>query len=315
MREMFVERKFRRSSMKLIVQANKIIDDYQARGFTLTLRQLYYQFVARGLLDNQQHEYKRLGSVVNDARIAGLIDWATIEDRTRFMREHASWGSTQDFAKSALVCYSADLWEGQPYRPEVWIEKDALTGVIEPVCNEFRVPYFACRGYSSQSMQYEAGKRFENQLAAGLTPIIFHLGDHDPSGIDMTRDNADRLSMFAREGVQVERLALNWEQVEEHKPPPNPAKESDSRSTAYIARFGESSWELDALDPSVLDELLRTKITALIELDTWDAAQKTEKKKRALLEDAADRWGTVEKFLARPKRKNPKKRSQGRKQV
>src|SRR5580704_4773196 len=89
--EEFVSRNFSAGSLALIEHANTIIDEYQAEGFTLTLRQLYYQFVSRDLIKNQQSEYKRLGSIINDARLAGLIDWAAIEDRTRTVRTTAFW--------------------------------------------------------------------------------------------------------------------------------------------------------------------------------------------------------------------------------
>lgn len=295
--EQFIEKSFRRDSLEIIERADEIIADYQAQGFSLTLRQLYYQFVARGLLPNRQSEYKRLGSIINDARLAGLIDWHAIEDRTRFLRTHSSWTDPSDIIRSAADSFALDLWEGQQYAPEVWVEKDALIGVIEPACNRFRVPYYACRGYSSQSEQWRAGQRYQNALNRGRFPIVFHLGDHDPSGIDMTRDNETRLSMFAREGIEVRRLALNWEQIEQYSPPPNPAKETDSRAAGYIERFGNSSWELDALDPRVIDRLISSAIESVLDRDAFDARIEEEHEHRAALDLAAKRWTEVEDFL------------------
>jgi hypothetical protein len=74
---------FRSASLSVIELANSIIAEYQAQGYDLTLRQLYYQFVARGIIPNSDAEYKKLGSVINDGRLAGLIDWDSITDRTR----------------------------------------------------------------------------------------------------------------------------------------------------------------------------------------------------------------------------------------
>jgi hypothetical protein len=171
-REVFVEKKFQKPTMAVIEQANVIIDEYAARGFTLTLRQLYYQFVARGLVsENSQREYKRLGAIVSDARLAGLVDWDAIEDRTRYVRRLSSWDDPADIIESAAESYREDIWSGQRWRPEVWIEKDALVGVIEGVCAEYRVPHFPCRGNNSQSAQYEAGKRFERHLAGSSAPM------------------------------------------------------------------------------------------------------------------------------------------------
>ena len=233
----------------MIGQANRIIAEYQALGFVLTLRQLYYQFVSRAAIANTLAEYKRLGTIIRSGRRAGLIDWDAIEDRTRNVRRLPSWSNPSEIIEAVSRQYREDLWAGQYFRPEVWIEKDALLGVIENVCEEFRVPYFACRGNNSESEQYKAGKRFADYRDEGLTPLVLHLGDHDPNGLDMTRDNRDRLALFARGDVEVRRIALNLDQVELYRPPPNPAKETDSRYAAYARQFGTECWELDALEP------------------------------------------------------------------
>jgi hypothetical protein len=194
--------------------------------------------------------------------------------------------------------YREDLWKDQVYRPEVWIEKDALLGVIEPVCREWRVPYFACRGNNSESEQYKAGKRFERHIADGLIPIVLHLGDHDPNGIDMTRDNRDRLAMFAREGVEVRRLALNMDQVEQYAPPPNFAKETDSRYAVYVRDFGTTEcWELDALNPSVIAALIRNEIEAIVDHAAWNASMAEETQNRSTLGKASANWARLEIFL------------------
>lgn len=298
-KEAFVQKAFRRSSLTIIDQANTIIAEYQGAGFTLTLRQLYYQFVARDIIPNRQSEYKRLGSIINDARLAGLIDWNAIEDRTRNVRSHNSWSSPESIVSACARQYAEDLWDSQDFRMEVWIEKDALIGVVEPICTEWRLPYYACRGYSSQSEQYAAGKRFASLNELGITPIVLHLGDHDPSGIDMTRDNADRLAMFARHGVEVRRLALNMNQIEEYGPPPNPAKETDSRFANYSAEYNtDESWELDALEPQVISELIRTEIDRDIDLEAWNAAYDASEQNRETLSAIADRWDAVQAFLA-----------------
>lgn len=295
--ELFIDRKFSDSSLAIIEQANSIIADYQAQGFTLTLRQLYYQFVSRDLIANKQSEYKRLGSIINDGRLAGLVDWDAIEDRTRNVRTHSAWDDPSEIIQSAANSYAEDLWADQTYRPEVWIEKDALIGVIEPVCHRFKVPYFACRGYSSQSEQWRAGKRFADVFEAGQTPIVLHLGDHDPSGIDMTRDNADRLTLFAGEEVEVKRLALNFDQIRRYRPPPNPAKETDSRAASYIEQFGGKSWELDALDPKVIDALISSEIEDLINPEKWEKAKQREARRQNILSKMALNWSEVEDFI------------------
>lgn len=257
MKHCYQEKKFHNASLAIIATANKIIAEYQRDGFDLTLRQLYYQFVAKDLIANNVKEYKSLGSLINDARLAGLVDWDAIVDRTRNLAGNTHWSSPSHRLRAAVEGYQIDKWEDQEYRLEVWIEKEALAGVIERICCELDIDFFSCRGYTSQSEMHVAGERLSGYIADGQKPVIIHLGDHDPSGKDMTRDIDDRLDMFCgKDEVKIERIALNIDQVKALKLPPNPAKLTDSRAKDYIRQFGKSSWELDALDPK--------KITAMI---------------------------------------------------
>lgn len=284
MREQFLEKTFKARSVAIIHKANEIIEEYTAAGYTLTLRQLYYQFVARDLLENSQQSYKRLGSVINDARLAGLISWTAIEDRTRNLQKLSLWDSPREILEIARDSYRINKWKDQPYYPEVWIEKEALVGVIAQICDELEVPYFACRGYTSQSEQWGAGKRFHKASNNGQKGIVLHLGDHDPSGIDMTRDNSDRLDLLSRySGVVVRRLALNYDQIEEYNPPPNPAKMTDSRFEGYSIKYGDSSWELDALEPRVIRDLIEEEVLKLRDERLWNEAVKKQEEEREQL--------------------------------
>jgi hypothetical protein len=302
-RETFIEQKFRAATLAVIEQANTIIAEYWDQGFVLTLRQLFYQFVARVLIENTHLQYKRLGTIVGDAREAGLIDWGAIEDRTRSLRTHSAWNDPADIIESAADGYREDLWGRQTYRPEVWIEKAALIGVIEGVCTEFRTPYYATIGNGSKTELYKAGKRFADYLGQGLIPVVLHLADHDPNGIDMTRDIQDRLALYAGRDVEVRRIALNLDQVEQYRPPPNFAKEADSRYAGYVRQFGTTEcWELDALSPTVIAALIRDEIEALIDTDPWNSALAEEQRNKGLLELAAANWAMVEKLLRKGRR-------------
>lgn len=281
-----------------VKHANEIIAEYDAKGFKLTLRQLYYQFVARGLIPNRSSEYQRLGVIINHARLGGLIDWSAIEDRGRNLQSVTAWRSPDQIIGTCAEQYRIDLWSDQPKRFEVWIEKEALVGVIEPVCRELRVAWFACKGYVSQSEMWHAGaNRIRGYCNQGQTPIIIHLGDHDPSGIDMSRDIEDRLSMFAGRPVEVRRIALNMKQIDEFKPPPNPAKVTDSRFESYQATYGDESWELDALDPETLARLIREAVEPEIDLDRWDGRVKLEKADRSLLAGIVDRMDDIHDMI------------------
>ena len=296
MKRCYRSKNFNKSSLLVIQQANEIFEQYTAQGYTLTLRQIYYQFVARDLLPNLQKSYKRLGNILNHARVAGLVDWDHMEDRTRNLQSMPHWNSPESIIYSAATGYHIDKWEGQTYRPEVWIEKDALAGIIEGPCNQSDVPYFSVRGYNSQSEMHGAARRLQRWRDGGQTPVIIHLGDHDPSGIHMTQDIVDRMWMF-NGGVEVRRIALTIDQVEQFNPPPNFAKESDARFRAYAEEFGTDSWELDALEPRFLEDLVRTEIESLRDSEQWDAQVQKEKDHKRLLNLVSEQWDEVTAFL------------------
>lgn len=286
-------KKFSTDRQDLIAKANDIIAEYAAQGFELTLRQLYYQFVSRDFIPNNMRSYKNLGDVINDARLAGLIDWNAIVDRTRNLQKLAHWSTPAEIVEACAKQFRLDKWEDQKRRVEVWIEKDALVGVIEGVCNELDVPYFSCRGYTSQSEMWAGAQRLRDHLRCGQTPLILHLGDHDPSGKDMTRDIEARLAEFAGREIEIDRLALNMPQIEQYDPPPNPAKTTDSRAADYIAEFGEESWELDALEPAVIATLIRDAVFAVRDADKWTAMCEREENHRKDLQRVSDRWEEI----------------------
>ena len=233
--------KLSKNSLDLIAVCNRIIAEYTAAGYVLTLRQLYYQCVSRDIIPNKQSEYKRLGSIINDGRLAGLIDWSMLEDRTRNVKSISHWGSPEEIVEAVAEQYAIDKWETQDVRPEVWIEKDALVGVAERICNELDISYFSCRGYTSQSEMWGAAQRFIKNAKKGQATHIIHLGDHDPSGIDMSRDIEERIRLFmahhlgygnSKNLFSFTRIALNRDQIDQYDPPPNPAKSTDSRFRA-----------------------------------------------------------------------------------
>lgn len=292
MKEEFIPKKFSIRSLTLIEHANVIIEDYMEMGYQLTLRQLYYQFVSRDLLPrewadkqtgstNNQKSYNNLGNLISDARLAGMIDWDALEDRTRNVRSLAHWENPREIAEACSRQYQVDKWDNQEYRLTVWIEKDALVGVIEDVCNKYDIPFLSTRGYISQSELYTASKRFAHYYRYNKQKtILIHLSDHDPSGIDMSRDLRDRLNTFLQfmptEIVEISRIALTMEQVEQYSPPPNPAKTTDSRFADYMSKYGSESWELDALDPPVISALIRDEIFSYRNVDLWEEKVKEE---------------------------------------
>jgi hypothetical protein len=274
----YVEKNFRPATLDLIETADAIVGEYRQQGFSLTLRQLYYQMVARDIIPNSQKQYKRLGGIVSDARRAGLIDWRAIEDRTRNLESLDHWNHPDDVLKAALESFHVDKWDDQPFRVQAWVEKEALAGIVSSACTPLDVPFFSCRGFPSDSEMWLAGQRIKRYARLGQTLVILHLGDHDPSGIDMTRDIEERLWMFSNgTHFEVRRIALNYDQIEQYGPPPNPAKTTDSRYESYVERYGESSWELDALEPSVLVRLIQGQVRGLIDQEKWEERLQIER--------------------------------------
>lgn len=290
----YVEKRFKAKSLAMIDQANSIITEYQEQGYQLTLRQLYYQFVSRDLIPNSDKSYDNLGALISDGRLAGLIDWNAIEDRTRNLKELSHWETPQQIVEACANQFRVDRWENQPYRIECWVEKEALAGVVERSCVGLDVPFFSCRGYVSQSEMWVAGQRFKRHIRNGQIPKVLHLGDHDPSGIDMTRDITERLAMFSGQRVDVIRIALNWDQVKQYNPPPNPAKVSDSRFIAYQQEFGDESWELDALEPKVIDALIQKHVKTFRDDHAWNATAKVQDAGREALNRVVTKWDELE---------------------
>ncbi len=293
----YISKKFRQTSLVQINLANDIIANYENQGFRLTLRQLYYQMVANAYIPNSQKSYSNFGRLISDARMTGFIDWQSIEDRTRRVYKNSHWDHPSGVIKSARQSFHLDYWENQDYRPRVWIEKEALSGVISGICNELDVPYLACRGYMSQTAMHNDARLAKLQIKGGLKPIIIHLGDHDPSGIDMTRDIEDRMEVFKVHGIAVIRVALNMDQVEQYNPPPNPAKLSDSRAEKYIDNYGSSSWELDALDPATINDLIRSEIEVFINPDIWAETKDSESRHVRSLEKMEENYDKIIEFL------------------
>ncbi|MEV0619538.1 hypothetical protein AB0I81_39910 [Nonomuraea sp. NPDC050404] len=288
----YVPKNFTDAHMRIIQQADRFCRDYAAQGLDLTLRQLYYRFVAADLIENTQKSYKRLGSIINDARLAGQLDWDHITDRTRNLRGLPTWDNPEDIITNSAYGYRTDRWETQPYRVEVWVEKDALSGVVGRAAGRYQVDHFSCRGYTSQSELWTAARRMRRYQDQGKHCIVIHLGDHDPSGIDMTRDIEERFALFGAD-VEVHRIALNMDQVIRYSPPPNPAKTTDSRYGAYIEAHGTSSWELDALDPTTLDALISAEIEQFRDEGLWESATADMERDKTLLRAVSNRWAEV----------------------
>jgi hypothetical protein len=315
---------FRPETLRKIEQAQTILAEYDQK---LTVRQLYYQFVSRDLIANTPREYQNLTSLVTDARYAGLIGWDLIEDRGREPAQSPEWDSIDDLVDAAMRQFRLPRWANQKYHVELWVEKQALAGVLAPIARRNHITLMVNKGYSSASAMYESAQRMIEACKVEVTfccahctcldkdydnekdreicaecqkpwkpqaygdggeriPVVLYLGDHDPSGEDMVRDIEDRIKEFGVYNFVIEKIALTMPQIKRWKPPPNPAKLTDSRAQAYIAKYGDKSWELDALPPRELNRLVEASIKALTEQDKIDVVIAEEDAQRARLKQA-----------------------------
>lgn len=273
-RQEYKEFNFRNDTMLLIQTIDGICQEYMQDGYTMTVRQLYYQLVARDIVPNTEKSYKRITDLVNNARLAGLIDWDAIEDRTREFNRRGRWASGASILRSVASQFHMDSWKDQATRVFCIVEKEALAGVLDKVTFQYDMPLLAARGYPSSSVLREfALEDIIPSVDDGQRVVILHLGDHDPSGLDMTRDLDERTRMFSEEAeidLTIKRIALNMDQIRSQRPPPNPAKTTDARFADYEKRYGKQSWELDALSPKFLNELVETNVKPYIDFDIWN---------------------------------------------
>lgn len=282
----FLPKNFKPETLEVISIADKIVTGYAKMGYRMTLRQLYYQFVGKNLIPNTEKSYKRLASIVSDARLAGLIDWHAIEDRGRVVEMVSDWPDVKSLMAGAISSFRLPRWDGQPNYVELWVEKQALAGVLSPICYKFHLPLMVNKGYSSSSAMFAASCRYRAQKKR--KGWLLYIGDHDPSGEDMVRDVSERMEMFGAP-VNVVKLALTMDQIEAYNLPPNPAKTTDSRSEDYVAKHGDSSWEVDAMDTPALAKTITKAVTKLVDIPMMNKVIEKEKALKKKLKELTDK--------------------------
>jgi len=261
----------------------QIINDYQADGYTLTLRQLHYQLVTKNWIVNHTSAYKKLGNILDDCRYGGVIDWDAIEDRGRVPYIPYAVKNVQHSLEDTIEQYRIDRQEGQKVHIEVWSEKDALSGILRRTTSKYHVQLVINKGYTSSSAIYGAYQRFLEKISKeDKKVVILYLGDFDPSGLDMVRDISKRIRFMLHNGdakdyfyyqdryiddwFKIIPIGLTVEQIKKYKLPPNPTKLTDSRAEKYIAKYGRTCWEVDALEPHVLTQIVDSNIAGRIDI-------------------------------------------------
>ena len=277
-----------RNSRERLKLCQTILEEYKADNIVLTLRQLFYQLIGKDLIPNTQKEYKKLSTLLTKARESGRVDWSCIEDRIRRPLEWNWFNNIQECAKEAAQGFCLQRWSTQPKYVELWCEKDALSSVLRPICDELFVTSMVNRGYSSCSAMYEARNRIErnrkhNKWRISRRVHILYLGDLDPSGEDMVRDIRDRFDMFEVEDIKVTKVAINPDQVKRWNLKHNTAKLSDSRADGFIAKFGNKSYEVDAIPPRELQKLIKRSIVKHMDMASYQRIVSVEASMRSKL--------------------------------
>lgn len=331
-----------------------VCEEYLENGYTLTLRQLYYQLVSKDFIPNHDKVYKKLSSLKDELVYAGVVDWSVFEDRGRVASTPYYEESVSQALDYTARTYRVDRQKNQGVKAEVWTEKDAISGILKRVTVPFGITLVVNKGYTSSTAIYSAYRRFKNEIGEGKKVVILYFGDHDPSGLDMVRDIRERLMFmfvngqldetgdafevdwnddpvyfeeiidnwamnddetdythecdnyyhdedcmsvheddgneffdirkaFFKHHFQIQQIGLTMEQIKEYNPPPNPAKITDPRAKEYVSRFGQVSWEVDALRPKVMEQIVKDAIEREIDMDIYNNVLKEEQRDRTLI--------------------------------
>jgi len=276
--------KLSRANFKRLEQVNDIVEQYAKEGYTLTLRQLYYQLVSKNIIANVTKEYDRLSHLLTQGRLGGIVDWDAIEDRIRTPNLPYYNHSVEQAVEAAHDHFRLDRMDGQDNYIELWVEKDAISSIMKRRTHHYGIRLMVNRGYSSTTAMHDAFKRFEAAIEIGQHATILYLGDADPSGLDMAlNDIPKRLEETFGTSVDVQPIAITWPQIKQYDPPPNPAKIKDPRAAWFIKTYGESSYEVDSLEPKVLAEIVTREIESRLDMDMFEERLKEEERQKKVL--------------------------------
>lgn len=279
MKIIYTTKRLSKKRRDMINKIDNIISEYSAKGIQLTVRQCYYQCVSRGIMHNNSASYTKISELIADGRLAGLLDWDAIEDRTRYTRENSHWISPKEIIDDAVEMYQIDTRATQPIYVECWIEKDSLVSILEETCRRLDVPCCSCRGFPSITMLHEASQRFQEHDHS----VLLYAGDHDPSGLTIPESIKKAFNQF---GVDVDfrRIGITLDQIASLDLVPFPAKVQDKNFKKYVETTGQfQAWELDALPPEMLSAMFENEINSLTDFDKLKQLQRLEQADRLQL--------------------------------
>ena len=294
----FRKAKLDKNNLKKLDRVNEIIHIYSKMGYVLTLRQLYYRLVTTNVIENNTKEYAKLIHLLTEGRMGGIVDWEGIEDRVRVPNLPYYNYDINDAVSDANKRYRLERQKGQKFHVELWVEKDAISNILKVRTHHYGIYLMVNRGFSSTTAMYESYRRMSEAIEEGKTPKILYLGDHDPSGLCMAlNDIPDRLNQEFGVPVDVEHIGITMEQIKKYNPPTNPAKITDSRSKWYIKNWGDHSWEVDALEPKVLHELINEKVEGYMDMDLFKKVLVKEKEDKIELNNLINNKSKLDEIV------------------
>lgn len=248
----------------------------------ITIRHLFYRLVGLRVIEKTEQAYKGLGSHLSKWRRSEEIPWSAFADNTRWHIRQETFNGIHDALQNTVESYRRNLWSTQKFYIEVWVEKDAIAGIVANTANSFGVPVFVARGFASLSSLYNAANTFRQATDAGKTAVIYQLGDFDPSGVAA----ADSALRAFRDDFKVDlefiRVAVTEEQISRLELPTRPVKTSDSRAAKWD---GGECVELDTMPPAEIRKLVESCIVKHIDVHEWQTLRKTEEMERETLRE------------------------------
>ena len=240
----------------------------------MTVRQLYYQMEMRGFVGKTDADYDKVQRACLQMRRQGELSYDKIVDSSRERRTVYQYSGMRQALEDLHETYRRNYWLDQPVHVEVWCEKDALTSIINPVCQGYGVAFQALRGFDSESFAYESAKDIK---AIGKPARIYYFGDHDPSGWWIVRGLEPQLRDFGAD-TTVMHMGVTPAQVSNMGLPTRRGKRSDKRYPGFVQHFGsDSCTEVDAIAPDTLRDMVESCILRNIDVESWMRAKSLEK--------------------------------------
>jgi hypothetical protein len=257
----------------------------------ITGRGVGYKLFTRGLISSMGVlDMQRVYRLLRIARERGKIPWEWIVDETRQIEQKRStWADPAAYVRAVHRSYKRDFWAQQPKRVVIASEKGTVRGVLDPVLYDLGVGFLVLHGFSSATAIYDLANDYD-----GRPLILLYVGDYDPSGLFMSEnDIPQRLEQYGGNHVEVKRIALTRGQLNGLPSFPASDKKKDPRHDWFVRNYGRRCWELDALDPNDLREIVDEAIKDEIEPIAWNRCAVVEKAEQASLRTLLDRWSGV----------------------